>query len=115
MVAALRRLPLEQQTLLELHYVQDMAIAELSEVFDAPPVTNARSSVRRSLAAVPDLALRRPALHPSEGLWTSAPVPDWQPRRPRLRHRPWRDPTARPKPVHRACSLQSLLPERIPG
>jgi RNA polymerase sigma-70 factor (ECF subfamily) len=35
LITALRRLPLEQQTLLELHYVQEMEIAELAEVFDA--------------------------------------------------------------------------------
>jgi RNA polymerase sigma-70 factor (ECF subfamily) len=60
-VAALRRLPLEQQTLLELHYVQDMAIAELSEVFDAPPVT-IRSRLHRARRQLRDILERDPAL-----------------------------------------------------
>jgi len=60
-VAALRRLPLEQQTLLELHYVQDVAIAELSEVFDAPPVT-IRSRLHRARRQLRDILERDPGL-----------------------------------------------------
>jgi RNA polymerase sigma-70 factor (ECF subfamily) len=61
LVAALRRLPLEQQTLLELHYVQDMAVAELSAVFDAPPVT-IRSRLHRARRQLRDILQRDPAL-----------------------------------------------------
>jgi RNA polymerase sigma-70 factor (ECF subfamily) len=39
LVEALRSLPVEQQTLLELHYWEDMDIAALAEVFDAPQAT----------------------------------------------------------------------------
>ncbi len=39
LVEALRSLPVEQQTLLELHYWEDMDIAALAEVFDAPHAT----------------------------------------------------------------------------
>ncbi|MGH2898156.1 MAG: RNA polymerase sigma factor, partial [Solirubrobacteraceae bacterium] len=37
MIAALRRLPVEQQTLLELHYWEDLGIDELSEIFEIDP------------------------------------------------------------------------------
>jgi RNA polymerase sigma-70 factor (ECF subfamily) len=36
---ALRQLPLEQQTLLELHYWEEMDTIELGAVFEAPPAT----------------------------------------------------------------------------
>src|SRR5258706_576213 len=36
---ALCQLPVEQQTLLELHYWEDMDIANLAEVFEMPPTT----------------------------------------------------------------------------
>ena len=39
LVNALRLLPVDQQTLLELHYWQDMDISALAEVFDSPPAT----------------------------------------------------------------------------
>lgn len=39
LVEALQHLPVEQQTLLELHYWEDMEIAELAKVFDAPTAT----------------------------------------------------------------------------
>jgi RNA polymerase sigma factor (sigma-70 family) len=39
LLEALRSLPVEQQTLLELHYWEDMDIAALAEVFDAPQAT----------------------------------------------------------------------------
>lgn len=39
LVEALRQLPVEQQTLLELHYWEEMDIAELAKVFDAPAAT----------------------------------------------------------------------------
>ncbi len=39
LVAALQHLPVEQQTLLELHYWEDMDIAQLAEVFESPAAT----------------------------------------------------------------------------
>jgi RNA polymerase sigma factor (sigma-70 family) len=39
LLAALQRLPLEQQTLLELHYWEDMGIGDLAIIFDAPEAT----------------------------------------------------------------------------
>lgn len=39
LVEALRQLPVEQQTLLELHYWEDMEIADLAEVFESPQAT----------------------------------------------------------------------------
>ncbi len=39
LIEALRRLPVEQQTLLELHYWEDMGIAELADVFEVPQAT----------------------------------------------------------------------------
>ncbi|MEO8703160.1 MAG: sigma-70 family RNA polymerase sigma factor, partial [Kofleriaceae bacterium] len=36
LVDALRKLPVEQQTLLELHYWEDMEIGQLAEIFDSP-------------------------------------------------------------------------------
>lgn len=39
LVDALRQLPVEQQTLLELHYWEDMEIGQLAEIFDSPAAT----------------------------------------------------------------------------
>jgi RNA polymerase sigma-70 factor (ECF subfamily) len=39
LVEVLRQLPVEQQTLLELHYWEDMEIADLAEVFETPAAT----------------------------------------------------------------------------
>ena len=39
LLEALRQLPVEQQTLLELHYWEDLEIAELAKIFDAPAPT----------------------------------------------------------------------------
>lgn len=58
LVAALQQLPVEQQTLLELHYWEDMDIASLAEVFEAPAATirtrlhRARNALRGVLAAI---------------------------------------------------------------
>lgn len=56
---ALRELPIEQQTLLELHYWEDLDAAALAEVFDAPATTirtrlhRARQALRERLLAGP--------------------------------------------------------------
>jgi len=55
-VEALRRLPVEQQTLLELHYWQELGIEELSEIFGIEPgntrvrLHRARQKLRELLA-----------------------------------------------------------------
>lgn len=51
---ALQRLPVEQQALLELHYWEDMEIAQLAEVFEAPAVT-IRTRLHRARKALRDL------------------------------------------------------------
>jgi RNA polymerase sigma-70 factor (ECF subfamily) len=57
LVDALQQLPVEQQVLLELHYWEDLAIGELSSIFEAPEVT-IRSRLHRARRALRDL------LHP---------------------------------------------------
>ena len=54
LLQALRRLPVEQQLLLELHYWEDMAPADLAQVFDISHVT-ARTRLFRARAALRDL------------------------------------------------------------
>ena len=54
LIEALRRLPVEQQTLLELHYWEDMEIAQLAEVFEAPAVT-IRTRLHRARKALREL------------------------------------------------------------
>jgi RNA polymerase sigma factor (sigma-70 family) len=54
---ALRGLPVEQQTLLELYYWEDLDVATLGTIFDAPPATirtwlyRARQQLKEQLAA----------------------------------------------------------------
>ena len=56
LLEALRALPVEQQTLLELHYWEDMDIAALAEVFEMPQATirtrlhRARKALRERMA-----------------------------------------------------------------
>lgn len=58
LIDALRQLPVEQQTLLELHYWDDLDIAALAEVFEAPQPTirtrlhRARKALREKMASV---------------------------------------------------------------
>ncbi len=54
LLEALQRLPVEQQTLLELHYWEDMEIAELAQVFDAPAAT-IRTRLHRARKALREL------------------------------------------------------------
>lgn len=53
LLEALRGLPVEQQTLLELHYWEDMDIAQLAEVFEAPQAT-IRTRLHRARKALRD-------------------------------------------------------------
>jgi RNA polymerase sigma-70 factor (ECF subfamily) len=64
LLEALRRLPVEQQALLELHYWEDLEIAELAQIFDAPAATirtrlhRARKALRERVEhAAPPAAL----------------------------------------------------------
>jgi RNA polymerase sigma-70 factor (ECF subfamily) len=52
--AALQSLPLEQQVMLELHYWEDMGVAELAEIFDVTP-TAMRTRLHRARKAVREL------------------------------------------------------------
>jgi RNA polymerase sigma-70 factor (ECF subfamily) len=54
LVEALQRLPVEQQTLLELHYWEDLEIAELAQIFDAPAAT-IRTRLHRARKALREL------------------------------------------------------------
>jgi RNA polymerase sigma-70 factor (ECF subfamily) len=54
LVARMRRLPVEQQTLLELHYWEDLGIGELAQIFEAPEVT-IRSRLHRARNALREL------------------------------------------------------------
>lgn len=53
LVEALRQLPVEQQTLLELHYWEDMGIGDLATIFDAPAAT-IRTRLHRARKALRD-------------------------------------------------------------
>lgn len=56
LLEVLRQLPVEQQTLLELHYWEDMEIAQLAEIFEMPQATvrtrlhRARKALRERMA-----------------------------------------------------------------
>jgi RNA polymerase sigma-70 factor (ECF subfamily) len=54
LLEALQRLPVEQQTLLELHYWEDLEIAELAQIFDAPAAT-IRTRLHRARKALREL------------------------------------------------------------
>lgn len=61
LLAAMRQLSLDHQTLLELHYRQELDIAELAEVFGAPAVT-IRSRLHRARKQLRELLERDPAV-----------------------------------------------------
>jgi len=63
MCAALRTLPLEQQTLLELHYWEDVDIAALSEIFETENATM-RMRLHRARTALRDAMLADKAAPP---------------------------------------------------
>jgi RNA polymerase sigma factor (sigma-70 family) len=54
LLEALQRLPVEQQTLLELHYWEEMDIAALAEIFESPAVT-IRTRLHRARKALREL------------------------------------------------------------
>jgi RNA polymerase sigma-70 factor (ECF subfamily) len=53
LIEALQHLPVEQQTLLELHYWEEMEIAQLAEIFDSPQAT-IRTRLHRARKALRD-------------------------------------------------------------
>jgi len=53
LIETLQHLPVEQQTLLELHYWEDMDIAALAEIFDSPAAT-IRTRLHRARKALRD-------------------------------------------------------------
>ena len=57
LVAAMRQLPVDQQTLLELHYWEEMEIGDLAEVFDAPAVT-IRTRLHRARKSLREMMLK---------------------------------------------------------
>lgn len=64
LLAALRSLPVDQQTLLELHYWEDLDAAALGEILDRP-VPTIRVYLSRARAALRDQMLARGAVPPS--------------------------------------------------
>jgi RNA polymerase sigma factor (sigma-70 family) len=61
LVEALRQLPVAQQTLLELHYWEEMGIAELAIIFECPHVT-VRTRLHRARTAIKELLEQTAAL-----------------------------------------------------
>jgi RNA polymerase sigma-70 factor (ECF subfamily) len=57
LIEALQRLPLEQQTLLELHYWEEMGVSELAEIFEAQAAT-IRQRLYRARTALRDVMAR---------------------------------------------------------
>ncbi|HWU87218.1 MAG TPA: RNA polymerase sigma factor [Kofleriaceae bacterium] len=82
LLEALRRLPVEQQTLLELHYWEDLEIGELAKIFDAPAAT-IRVRLHRARKALRELvesAAPREALETLESMdaWAKGLAPALQ-------------------------------------
>jgi RNA polymerase sigma factor (sigma-70 family) len=72
-VEALQQLPVDQQTLLELHYWEDQDISSLAEVFDAPQAT-IRTRLHRARNA---LRARLAETAPQSALETDASLDQW--------------------------------------
>lgn len=75
MIEALQRLPVEQQTLLELHYWEDMDIAALAEVFESPAPT-IRTRLHRARKALKEL-MEQTSLAPANALETLESMDMW--------------------------------------
>lgn len=73
LIEALRRLPVEQQALLELHYWEDMDIAQLAEVFESPAVT-IRTRLHRARKALRELM---EGMAPAQVLETLESMDQW--------------------------------------
>lgn len=61
LLAALRSLPIAAQTLIELHYMQDMEIGDLAQVFEVPAVT-IRSRLHRARKQLRELLEKDPGV-----------------------------------------------------
>jgi RNA polymerase sigma-70 factor (ECF subfamily) len=59
LVEAMRTLPIEQQTLLELHYWDELGMSELAEIFESNEVT-IRSRLHRARKALRELLEKQP-------------------------------------------------------
>ena len=70
---ALQHLPVDQQTLLELHYWEEMEIGQLAEVFDAPTAT-IRTRLHRARKALRE---RMEGMAPREVLETLESMDSW--------------------------------------
>lgn len=75
LLAALRSLPIEQQALLELHYWEELDMAALAEVFDAPAGT-IRVRLHRARKALRD-RMEETAAAPAEALATLEGLDTW--------------------------------------
>jgi RNA polymerase sigma factor (sigma-70 family) len=75
LLEALRGLPLEQQNLLELHYWEEMEIADLAEVFSAPSAT-IRTRLHRARRALRD-RMESAASAPAGALATLEGLDSW--------------------------------------
>ena len=73
LIETLQRLPVEQQTLLELHYWEGMGITELADVFESPEAT-IRTRIHRARKALRE-ALEQSA--PPEALASLETMDDW--------------------------------------
>lgn len=73
LIETLQRLPVEQQTLLELHYWEGMGISDLAEVFEAPEPT-IRTRLHRARKALRE-AMEGSA--PAEALVSLETMDDW--------------------------------------
>ncbi len=73
LIETLQRLPVEQQTLLELHYWEGMGMAELAEVFDVPQPT-IRTRLHRARKALRE---RMEGSAPPEALVSLESMDDW--------------------------------------
>jgi RNA polymerase sigma-70 factor (ECF subfamily) len=73
LIETLQRLPVEQQTLLELHYWEGMGISELADVFESPEAT-IRTRLHRARKALRE-ALEQSA--PPEALASLETMDDW--------------------------------------
>ena len=75
LLQALRRIPLDFQIVLELHYWEEMTSRELAEVLDIP-VGTVKSRIRRAKEAL-EATLRRLSLSPQLLESTTANIDDW--------------------------------------
>jgi len=73
LVAAMQRLPVEQQTLLELHYWSELGIGELADLDEAPDAT-IRSRLHRARTALRDLLDTRASLERVDDLLTQSRI-----------------------------------------